>query len=513
MNELTVFDHIFDTAVGVNQKGEIVYFNNQASIFFKLPPRLLKQKSQLMQICESSEIDFEEWVHKALLSFEILISPEIRLHLPHNPETEYSVIVKLIPIESKSGALFIILFQDKTLERNLHQKYREQVEELKRTHNQILQADKLTTLGELTANISHEINNPLTIAAGHTEIMRDYLNSPTAASKIDKLKNANQTVFESLERVNQIIRNMKDFLHQNEDEKEYCDLGVVLDAATEWVAPSAKNADISITKRIDGQKIAVLANRIKLEQVIINLVKNSIDALKDNNQENGEIKISVSKSDSEQQTIIDIIDNGPGLPEEIKKNLFKPFMTTKDAGKGTGLGLSICAKIIETHRGKLEYIESENGCHFRIKLPLIEIYSYTRNDKSLSGSLKQKRILVLDNEVQILNVLNAFVQDEGLVFIGSSDPADALDFLTKAQIDLIITDFSMPNMNGSEFSAKAREYGYDGPILYMTSAKFIEQYNKDKKDLEISGLIIKPFNKDDVMKTVHSALKASGGKA
>jgi signal transduction histidine kinase len=507
MNQLKFFDHIFDSAIGINQKGEIVYFNNQASIFFKLPPRLLKQKKALKEIVDTRDFDIKGWTNKSLLSHEVLISPEIRLNLLHEMDNEYSVVLKLIPLEMDVESMFIILFQDKTVERNLHLKYREQVEELKRTHNQILQADKLTTLGELTANISHEINNPLTIAAGHTELIQDYLKSKVPESKIEKIKEANHIVFESLQRVNQIIKNMKDFLHQNEDKKEYCDLEEVLDAAAEWVSPVATKANIVINREFAGQKIAALANRIKLEQVIINLMKNSVDAIKEENQSDGKIEIKVSKSDSEQQTIIDIIDNGPGLSEEIKKNLFKPFMTTKDAGRGTGLGLSICAQIVETHQGKLEHIESNTGCHFRLKLPLIEIYSYTRNDKFLSGEVKQKRILVLDNEVQVLNILNAYIQDEGLVFIGSSDPLDALEFLSKAEIDLIITDFSMPGMNGREFSEKAREYGYTGPILYMTSAKFIEQYNKDKQDLEIDGIIIKPFNREDVIKTIKSSLE------
>lgn len=507
MNSMSAFDQIFDSAVGMSEQGEIVYFNNQASIFFKLPPRLLKQKKSLNEIVATSDFDLAGWITKALTGQDVLISPEIRLHLVHEFESEYSVILKFIPLQMDGKSFFMVLFQDKTVERNLHLKYREQVEELKRTHNQILQADKLTTLGELTANISHEINNPLTIAAGHTELIQDYLKSKSPEAKIEKIKEANHIVFESLQRVNQIIKNMKDFLHQNEDKKEYCDLEAVLDAATEWVSPVASKANITISREFNGQKIAALANRIKLEQVIINLIKNSVDALKDANQTDGRIEIKVSKSDGDHQTIIDVIDNGPGLSDEIKKNLFKPFMTTKDAGRGTGLGLSICAQIVETHQGKLEHVDSEVGCHFRLKLPLIEIYSYTRNDKFLSGSVKQKRILVLDNEVQILNILNAYIHDEDLVFIGSSDPMDALEFLTKAEIDLIITDFSMPTMNGREFAQKAREFGYEGPILYMTSAKFIEQYNKDKQNLEIDGIIIKPFNREDVIKTIQSSLK------
>lgn len=507
MNDFANYDHLFDPVIIINQKQEMVYFNNQASIFFKLPPRVLKQKNNLIQICEAEDYDIESWLSKALLSFDVQISPELKLHLPHDPDTEYFVILKLIPVQTATSANFAIVFHDKTVETNLHVKYRDQLEELKKTHSQILQADKLTTLGELTANISHEINNPLTIATGHSEIIRDYLKSSAPLNKLNQMQSANQTVLDSLERVNQIIINMKDFLHQSEDHKEYCNLSALIDSAVEWIQPSAKKAGVTIVKELKDNGVA-LVNRIKIEQVIINLIKNSIDAISESSIKNGEVKISLTKSEADQQTYIDIIDNGPGMPENIKKNLFKPFQSTKDAGHGTGLGLSICSKIVESHRGKLELLEVTKGCTFRIKLPLIEVYSYTRNDKSLSSNKKQKRILVLDNEVQILNVLNTFLSDEDFVFIGSSDPTDALAFLNKANIDLIITDFHMPEMNGSEFSYKARENGYVGPILYMTSSKFIDQFNKDKRDLDIGGLIVKPFTREDVMKTIHVALKS-----
>lgn len=507
MSEFSSFDHLFDPVLVINLKQEMVYFNNQACIFFKLPPRVMKSKSNLIQICDSTDIDIESWFSKALLSFEVQISPEIRLLLPHDRDTDYFVTLKLIPLQTERGAAFAVVIRDMTVETKLHIKYREQLEELKKTHGQILQADKLTTLGELTANISHEINNPLTIAAGHSEIIKDYLSLPDPTTKLDKLQQANQTVLDSLERVNQIIKNMKDFLHQSEDQKEYCNLGELIDSAIEWVKPNAEKAQVTIKKDIADNSVA-LVNRIKIEQVVINLIKNSIDAIIDSKTKNGEITVSLIKSDSDQQTYIDIIDNGPGMPEDIKKNLFKPFQSTKDAGHGTGLGLSICAKIVESHRGRLELIERDKGCQFRMKLPMIEVYSYTRNDRSLQTNQKQKRILVLDNEVQILNVLNTFLSDEGFVFIGSSDPVDALSFLEKASIDLIISDFDMPVMNGSEFSYKSRELGYQGPILYMTSSKNVDQFNIDKKDLDIGGLIVKPFTKEDVMKTIEAALKS-----
>jgi signal transduction histidine kinase len=462
---------------------------------------VFKTKEKLIQVCDSSDIDIEEWVNKGLMSFEVMTSPEIKIYLPHDPESEYHAILKLIPME---GGEFALVFHDTTVENKLHLKYRDQLEELKKTHNQFLQADKLNTLGELTANISHEINNPLTIAAGHAEIIQELLQME--APDKDQLLEINSTVLESLERVNQIIKNMKDFLHQSQDQKEYCDLEALVDAAIEWIHPTANKLQVSIHKNLHSERTAVLANKIKLEQVIINLVKNSLDAIESSKKTEGEVEVSISKDLDQNQIIIDITDNGPGMPDSIKENLFKPFVSTKDAGAGTGLGLSICSKIIEGHQGKLTHIPTKSGCHFQIRLPMIEIYSYTRNDRYLSGAKKEKRVLVLDNEVQILNVMNSFISQNNLVFVGSSRPEDALEFLSKAQVDLIITDFSMPSMNGSEFAQKARESGYEGSILYMTSAKFIEQYNKDKAKLKIDGIIIKPFNKQEVMKTIRFAL-------
>src|SRR3989344_6886690 len=98
--EFLAFDHLFDPVVIVNLKQELVYFNHQASIFFKLPPRLLKQKRHLIQLCDSPDLDLEQWLSKALLSFDVLISPEIRLQLPHDPNTEYYITMKLIPVQT-----------------------------------------------------------------------------------------------------------------------------------------------------------------------------------------------------------------------------------------------------------------------------------------------------------------------------------------------------------------------------------------------------------------------------
>ncbi len=507
---LSTFDHLFDAVLVVNNQKKIVYFNHQATIFFKLPPRLFKQKDNILGIVEAAPFDLEDWISKALLSFDVLVSPEITLSLIHEPDTDYHVVLKLIPITDTTGKMqFALVFHDISVEKNLHDKYRLQLEELKKTHAQILQADKLTTLGEMTANISHEINNPLTIASGNIEIIDAYLSMPKPLEQIEQIQSSTKTVVESLGRINQIIKNMKDFLYQSEDQKEYCDLESLIDTAKEWINPSLTKRKIEVVKSIKVHRPVVLANRIKIEQVLINILKNSIDALETKAKGEGKIFIEVDQTEGH-RLLIHIKDNGPGIPEESFPELFKPFYTTKEVGKGTGLGLSICSQIIEAHKGKIECLPSSTGAHFVIRLPSIELYSYTKNNKAFrhTSAQESKKILVVDNEVQILNIMNTFLEDSGHVFIGSHDPIRALEFLQKADVDLIITDYSMPNLNGSEFAEKAREAGHTGHILYMTSLKYAEQYQKDKINYQISGMILKPFNKDDVLKTVNLALKS-----
>lgn len=498
---LSHFDQIFDATIGLDIKGKITYFNHQAASFFKLSPRLLKQKENIDEIIHTDDFKLSEWIATALVSFEVAISPEIQITLQHDP-TSYHVILKLIPIIQDNGTQFALIFQDKTLEYKLHLKYKEQVEELRKTHEQILQADKLTTLGELTASISHEINNPLTIASGHCELLNEVLLSPAPLEQFDFLKLTASTIQESLERVNQIIRNMKSFLHQKEDKKEYCNLRDIIENANRWVRGEDQN---NITLEIEDEANSiVLANGLKLEQVFLNLLKNATDALIESQTLDPKIKIEFEFKDH--QILTHIKDNGPGVPLELRENLFKPFGTTKASGKGTGLGLSISSKIIESHQGSIQLLESDSGSHFLITLPSIEKYSYSRTDIFNIDGIR-KKILILDNEALILNLMNGFLQESGHHIIGSSSPEEALDLLDKAKIDIIITDYQMPQMNGSQFAKALRAKGFKGPIFYMTGAQNLEVFNSDKQKYQISGMILKPFHKDEILKVINSTVK------
>ncbi len=504
------FDHLFEPIVVMDLKQEIQYFNPSFLNFTKQPPRIVRGLKSVEDYFEAETFEFKDWLDAGFLKLDLTISPEIKLR--HKLDQRFShVVMRLFPLSSAEGTFVALSIHDLSIETNLFNKYRLQIEELRSTHAQILQADKLATLGEMTATISHEISNPLTIAAGNSELIEVYLESEDIGSLQAEITRANKDVSESLERINSIIRNMKQFLWKSEDEKEFCSLIEITQHSLGWLQSSIEEHSVRVETVFRTQETIMLANKIKVGQVIVNLIKNAIDALSEAKSQSPTITLEILRDPHDHQLILNIIDNGPGVTESVREQLFSPFMTTKKMGEGTGLGLSISKKIMESHQGSLQYIPQALGSCFQVKLPPIEGYSFTRGDKISRGisSKRGPRVIVIDNEPQILNVLTHFLESEGYHVIASANPFDALRFIQKMDLDLIITDLSMPEINGRELSRKIRELSYKGPILYMSTTKNTEIYNQDKESLKISGMLLKPFSRDEVIQTIKTALSRS----
>ncbi|MBL7663531.1 MAG: response regulator, partial [Bacteriovoracaceae bacterium] len=478
--DLKAFDDIFEPLLVINKKEEMIYFNHSLLTLSKSPPRILKKIKNIKELFKSSEIKISALISDAIKNNQMVLSTEGDIEFLQAEGARYTVVIKVFPIGSEH---FVVCLHDLSVEKRLFDKYKEQFEELKSTHSQVVQADKLATLGELTAGISHEINNPLTIASGNAEIIQMLLENKDINQIKEKLKSSVNDVKESLERIHVIVNNMRNFLHKSEDKKEYCELSLIIENTLMMVSPSFNTHQVVIEKNLGPENLVALVNKVKIEQVLINLCKNALDAINSSGTRNGKVTISLCKDTDQNFVNIKVSDNGPGIKEEIREDIFSPFFTTKEVGEGTGLGLSISKKIVESHQGQI-LLDSKvgKGTTFTIKLPSIEVSSYSQSEylKQQNRSINGKRILVVDNEVQILNIMNKFIEDEGHIFIGSTNGNEALRFLDNLNIDLIITDYSMPQMNGTEFITKVRDLGIKCPVYYLTSKNNIENFNQDK---------------------------------
>lgn len=296
--------------------------------------------------------------------------------------------------------------------------------------------------------------------------------------------------------------------HQSESKREYANLGELIQRTLDFMAPKIDEYGVQVVFKDYESSAIALVDASKLEQVFVNLIKNAIDSMS-HTKRNPLLKIGVTKQ--ENTLHIHFTDNGEGIAKENQSKIFNAFYTTKAIGEGTGLGLAISQKIVQSHRGELKLRKSsEEETQFEIVLPCIEMMSYTQNEilQGRKTDAGLTRILVVDDEVKILNLLNVMISEKEMVFIGSANPQDALKMLKELPLDLIIVDYMMPEMSGHEFAKTVRKENPKIPILYMSSPDNLDKFEKDSGPLSLSGMIKKPFSKDEMLEAIKKALKS-----
>ena len=226
-----------------------------------------------------------------------------------------------------------------------------------------IQQSKLASLGELSAGIAHEINNPLAIIMGNLGLIKQFINDP------EKIEQRILKISKSCNRINKIVKNLKKFSRASDGAKhETIVFQNVVEEAISLAEFKAKKLQTPITL-VSNSNCSILCNEIELEQVIINLINNAIDATKDLKER----WVKVSIEENCEFVELRICDSGSGIPLDAQEKLFDPFFTTKEVGEGTGLGLSIAKGIIENHNGKIEIDnDSLNTCFLLKFKKLIE---------------------------------------------------------------------------------------------------------------------------------------------
>lgn len=496
-----LLDDLFEPIIVINKTGAIVYYNSSFLTLFRTTPRVLKKQTDLKDYFKEMIPDFAAF-YKELLKENQAISRELSFTIE---DQIFTIVIKGV---KKDENHFLLLFNDVTVEKVLNDKYRAQLEELKKTHAQIIQSDKLKVIGEMTAGISHEINNPLTVAIGNSELIGFALESDDLNTQRASIVKFQTNIDHSLDRIQKIIANMKEYLHKSEDEKEYCDAKEIAEKSIAFTNPSFGGSPIQIKILLEGPSPILLINRGKVEQVMVNLLQNAIDSLKDAGTKSPLITIELKLEDNGNFVTIDVKDNGPGISKENRAKIFETFFTTKESGKGTGLGLSISNRIIQAHQGKLELLESAVGAHFKITLPAIGMAGHVSGnwEQLINNSDKLTRVLVVDNELNILNLCMSFLSNSEFYFLGASSAAEAFLELERVSVDIIVTDVKMPIVNGENFVRELRAKNILVPVLFMTSKDLVEKYKEVKEELGLKGIIIKPFTKEEFVGAI-SAVK------
>jgi C4-dicarboxylate-specific signal transduction histidine kinase len=261
------------------------------------------------------------------------------------------------------------------MERDLERKVDERTRELKETQMLLVQTEKLSALGELTACVSHELHQPLNaIKIISQDILRDINKDRFDDSSIEQdIKD----VLEQVDKMQEITNHMRIFARvPTIDSRVQANVNEVIDSLFKFINQQLIIRNIEVTRELTDDLPLVAGHPVKLEQVLMNLVINARDAIEKTRENDGFIKVkSYLQPDALKQgaqaIVVEVIDNGKGVPENIRDKIYQPFFTTKEPNKGTGLGLSVTKKIVEEFGGRVE-LESEEGegSTFKIILPV-----------------------------------------------------------------------------------------------------------------------------------------------
>lgn len=231
-------------------------------------------------------------------------------------------------------------------------------DELRKTQKQLIQSEKLAALGQLSARVAHEVNNPLGIIKNYLELMALEVQSEGSGPEYVRI------VHEEVNRIAGIVRQLLDFYRPDSGEMQKIDLRQLLEELLLLVGMQLEKGRIEVVKEFIADDSTVVASKEQLKQVFLNLIMNAKDFM----PEGGSITISLL--DDGDNVKVEFMDTGPGIPEEHLPSIFEPFFTRRKEGSGTGLGLTICDGILRRHGGKIVASNStEGGALFTLVIP------------------------------------------------------------------------------------------------------------------------------------------------
>lgn len=378
-------------------------------------------------------------------------------------------------------------------------------EQLRKKEAELYHSNKLKMIGTFAGGIAHDINNLLTPILGYSELLLMRMdNKNEYYEEVEEIFKASQKGKDLIEQILVVSRN------DNRIAKvEAVDINEVVRETIKLLkAVIPKN--ITIEEKIRENSGFIYASFTQIHQIIFNLCMNAYQAINNNK---GVISISLDLVGKEKiykvnedefkhkkYIQISIKDNGCGMDEETKRRVFEPFFTTKHVGDGTGLGLFVVKSIIDKYEG-LIIIESDvgKGSCFSVYLPIkdekLELtYDNGGGIEELNQCNDQKKILLIDDNEEVIKMLEKGLEHLGYKVISNSDALNAISSLKKrhVEIDLVITDYNMPRIKGTSVANKIKQINKDIPVILITGYMNESKAKANNKG-DIDAYISKPI--------------------
>ncbi len=318
---------------------------------------------------------------------------------------------------------------------------------------QLIQNEKMAAVGQLVSGVAHELNNPLTSIAGLSELLLEQEQVP--AGSRDHL----QVIHEQADRAGRIVANLLTFARKGAPEPTAVDLDDVAERTTMLIQAELRLRGIAL-ERIRREAAVVRGDRYEIQQVLLNLLTNSVHALSEL-PPGAPRRVRVETGRDGDRAYLRVVDSGPGIPEAVTNQIFTPFFTTKQPGQGTGLGLSISYGIVESHGGRLTYAPAEGGgSAFTVQLPA--------HVAGAGAAADVPRVLVADADLSVHRVIAAVLTQEGIAVEAARSGAEALAAAERTAFALLLVDPALLHgERGAAASLLARRPELGGRVVLL----------------------------------------------
>jgi signal transduction histidine kinase/CheY-like chemotaxis protein len=370
-------------------------------------------------------------------------------------------------------------------------------------YQQLLQAEKMAALGQTISGVAHELNNPLATILSWAERLAERNLDETSRRGVE-------VILGESERAARIVRNLLTFARKRQSTRSMIDLNQVVRETLALRAYEQRLTNIDVVTALASGLPPVFADPHQIQQVLLNLVINAEQAMLTANGR-GSLVLRTWHDVAHNAVVLQVSDDGPGVPTEVRSKIFDPFFTTKEVGKGTGLGLTVAYAIVQEHGGSIR-VESppSGGASFTVQFPVSSVEHPARPRKakgSTESSLYGASVLLVEDERALATAVVEALTEAGLQVEHAGDGEEALARVRQNRYDVVICDLKMPRVDGMSLY---RAIATASPtlarrVIFVTGAVAGPEA---ERFLEESGCrwLSKPFRLADLLRNVREAL-------
>jgi two-component system NtrC family sensor kinase len=324
---------------------------------------------------------------------------------------------------------------------------RENLLRLRDTQAQLVQAAKMSALGQLVSGVAHELNNPLSVVIGYGQLL---LNRELPAN----LKRPVELMVSQGDRMAKIVRSLLFFARQRPPERSAVRINEVLEDTLALRLNHLTISAITVDRRLTADLPPIPGDAQQLQQVFLNLLLNAEQAINAAGR-GGRILVRTALSGGGRTLRVEVVDDGPGIPADVLPHVFEPFYTTKEVGTGTGLGLSVSYGIVQEHGGRLTAESRPGETTFTVELPVVGAPPPVAPPVLRAVSGNGRAALIVEDEAPVRDLIVALLEESGWRVDVATGGRGGFERISTRRYDLVVSDIRMPDGDGEELYRRA----------------------------------------------------------